>query len=72
MQSLLPYQFPIISLNPYSNGIYSMSLKKLIGIECESSSLNPYSNGICSMISKKFASGVHASVLILILMEYAL
>ncbi len=37
------------SLNPYSNGICSMSYLKNIRSPTRLLSLNPYSNGICSM-----------------------
>ena len=46
----------MLSLNPYSNGIYSMRLRrKKVGTVTHS--LNPYSNGIYSMRSSTAASG---------------
>ena len=36
-------------LNPYSNGIYSMSNQESSINQKRKASLNPYSNGICSM-----------------------
>ena len=40
-------------LNPYSNGIYSMSLTG-IDVGHDADGLNPYSNGIYSMRLMKF------------------
>ena len=60
------------SLNPYSNGIYSVRL--FIGKSTHSyDSLNPYSNGIYSVSSVRVKHfGQPLDVLILILMEYTL
>ena len=57
---------------PYSNGICSMSqLQKVVSQSL--SRLNPYSNGICSTRVREFVVVCEfRSVLILILMEYAL
>jgi len=40
-------QRTIKSLNPYSNGICSLS--PAVAVHCENGRLNPYSNGICSL-----------------------
>ena len=43
----------LLSLNPYSNGICSMRMLRLILVVATHSCLNPYSNGICSMRSSR-------------------
>jgi len=62
----------MIGLNPYSNGICFMSIASLRYL-ATASCLNPYSNGICFMSGAALTleRELH-TVLILILMEYAL
>ena len=63
----------LVGLNPYSNGIYSMSGNNYRHQVRDSGRLNPYSNGIYSMRLKHEGEPREVGeVLILILMEYTL
>ncbi len=61
-------------LNPCSNGICSLTSPILMERSHSSRRLNPCSNGICSltMTQNPMIEGVVPTVLILVLMEYAL
>ena len=62
--------FNIASLNPYYDGICSMSVQ--LSGSFNSDSLNPYYDGICSMRLYRILYRNLFNVLILIMMEYAL
>ena len=60
-------------LNPCSNGICSLTEKIIDAIVDALKSLNPCSNGICSLTTlRTIVPYGTMSVLILVLMEYAL
>ena len=60
-------------LNPYSNGICSVSKTDDGQLTNSHLCLNPYSNGICSVRKTDYLyTDSKGQVLILILMEYAL
>ena len=62
-----------MSLNPYSIGIWSAILVKVVCLMGYFVRLNPYCNGICSATYISFLySNMVKLVLILIVMEYAL
>ena len=66
------YYLALASLNPCSNGIWSLTLKTITMV-IRNNSLNPCSNGIWSLtILAGTRIVVSRSVLILVLMEYGL
>ena len=59
------------SLNPCSNGIWSLTVKAHRLYRCQFR-LNPCSNGIWSLTESSMSLNIDWAVLILVLMEYGL
>ena len=71
MGSVVKVEF-VKGLNPYSTGIWSATLTKIISSCQQTICLNPYSTGIWSATNKKKMNKEALEVLILILLEYGL